>query len=199
MLKIAPASLEPCGVPGKCPTQPCKQTRKVRTSGPAPHPCRIIGAYCNSFTKAFVLDDLLWIKGPLNLDDTWSYMRLMIIRPLIGVSILLNYRLGGFNVGGYHVVNLAIHILAALTLFGIIRRTLLLELAGHSLVRLRGWHDHRPMVGGASSHDARRDLRHPALRIDDGSVLPVVALLCAARGVVAPPHPTLSPHGGRGE
>ncbi|MDP7162787.1 MAG: tetratricopeptide repeat protein, partial [Phycisphaerae bacterium] len=36
----------------------------------------------------------------------------------------VNYAIGGLDVRGYHVFNLAVHILAALTLFGVIRRTL---------------------------------------------------------------------------
>jgi tetratricopeptide (TPR) repeat protein len=86
-----------------------------------------LAAYCNSFTKAFVLDDMIWINHNPSLPDAAAYIRLMIGRPLIGLSILLNYRLGGFQVGGYHAFNLAIHLLAGLTLFGIVRRALLLE------------------------------------------------------------------------
>ena len=47
-------------------------------------------------------------------------------RPVLNLSLAINYALGGLNVEGYHVVNLAIHILAALALFGLVRRTLLL-------------------------------------------------------------------------
>jgi hypothetical protein len=43
---------------------------------------------------------------------------------LVGLSFAVNYFLHGFDVYGYHVVNLAIHILAGLTLFGVVRRTL---------------------------------------------------------------------------
>jgi protein O-mannosyl-transferase len=46
-------------------------------------------------------------------------------RPLLNFSFALNYAVGGKSVRGYHVTNLAIHALAALTLFGIVRRTLL--------------------------------------------------------------------------
>jgi tetratricopeptide (TPR) repeat protein len=45
-------------------------------------------------------------------------------RPVLNLTFAINYALGGLNVSGYHVFNLAIHILAALLLFGIIRRTL---------------------------------------------------------------------------
>src|SRR5208337_2368430 len=39
------------------------------------------------------------------------------------LSLALNYAVSGFDVRGYHVTNLAIHLAAALLLFGIVRRT----------------------------------------------------------------------------
>jgi tetratricopeptide (TPR) repeat protein len=45
-------------------------------------------------------------------------------RPVLNASLAINYAIGGTAVGGYHAMNLAIHVLAGLTLFGIIRRTL---------------------------------------------------------------------------
>jgi protein O-mannosyl-transferase len=46
-------------------------------------------------------------------------------RPAMNFSLALNYALGGTAVQGYHAVNLLIHVLAGLTLFGLVRRTLL--------------------------------------------------------------------------
>lgn len=48
-------------------------------------------------------------------------------RPLIGLSLAINYAISGLDTWSYHVFNLLIHVLAALTLFGIVRRTLLTE------------------------------------------------------------------------
>jgi tetratricopeptide (TPR) repeat protein len=45
-------------------------------------------------------------------------------RPLVNLSFALNYAFGGTAVRGYHVVNLIIHVLAGLTLFGLVRRIL---------------------------------------------------------------------------
>jgi len=45
-------------------------------------------------------------------------------RPLVNFSFALNWAVGGADVRGYHVLNLAIHTLAALALFGVVRRTL---------------------------------------------------------------------------
>lgn len=47
-------------------------------------------------------------------------------RPTATLSFALNHALGGLDVRGYHLINNLIHILAALTLFGLVRRTLLL-------------------------------------------------------------------------
>jgi hypothetical protein len=45
-------------------------------------------------------------------------------RPLVNLSLALNHALGGTDVRGYHVFNLVLHALSALTLFGLVRRTL---------------------------------------------------------------------------
>jgi tetratricopeptide (TPR) repeat protein len=45
-------------------------------------------------------------------------------RPLLNLSLALNYAAGGTAPEGYHLANLAIHALAALLLFGLVRRTL---------------------------------------------------------------------------
>jgi tetratricopeptide (TPR) repeat protein len=45
-------------------------------------------------------------------------------RPVLNLSLALNYAVGGFDLRGFHAFNLLIHILSGLTLFGIVRRTL---------------------------------------------------------------------------
>src|SRR6185312_4252239 len=45
-------------------------------------------------------------------------------RPFLNLSLALNQAFGGTNPWGYHALNLAIHVLAGLTLFGLVRRTL---------------------------------------------------------------------------
>ena len=44
-------------------------------------------------------------------------------RPLVNLSLAINYAISGTGVWSYHVANLAIHLLAAWTLLGIVRRT----------------------------------------------------------------------------
>ncbi|HEX3728296.1 MAG TPA: tetratricopeptide repeat protein, partial [Opitutaceae bacterium] len=45
-------------------------------------------------------------------------------RPLVNLSLALNYAAGGLHPEGYHALNLAVHLLAGLALFGLMRRTL---------------------------------------------------------------------------
>jgi protein O-mannosyl-transferase len=45
-------------------------------------------------------------------------------RPVLNASLAINYAISGTAVWSYHAVNLAIHVLCGLTLFGIIRRAL---------------------------------------------------------------------------
>src|SRR5262249_7216631 len=45
-------------------------------------------------------------------------------RPVLSASFALTYRLFGLDPRPYHALNLAIHVLAGLCLFGIVRRTL---------------------------------------------------------------------------
>ena len=95
--------------------------------------------YANSFSGTFVLDDHIRIlENPLfqNIGANWPLLITRPVaaaagRPVVNLTLALNYWLGKFDVRGYHAVNLAIHILAAWTLFGVMRRTLLLP-------RLRG-------------------------------------------------------------
>jgi tetratricopeptide (TPR) repeat protein len=90
-----------------------------------------LAAYANSFRGPFVFDDQPAIRdNPAirQLTAVWGDASGRGLptsgRPMVGLSLALNYAAGGLEVGGYHAVNLAIHILAGLTLFGIVRRTL---------------------------------------------------------------------------
>jgi protein O-mannosyl-transferase len=48
-------------------------------------------------------------------------------RPVLNLSLAINYAISGNQVWSYHVLNLAIHVCAALVLFGIVRRTLVIR------------------------------------------------------------------------
>jgi tetratricopeptide (TPR) repeat protein len=47
-------------------------------------------------------------------------------RPLVNLSLAVNYFLGGFDTIGYHVFNVIVHFLSSILLWTIVRRTLLL-------------------------------------------------------------------------
>jgi tetratricopeptide (TPR) repeat protein len=92
-----------------------------------------LAAYHNSFAGPFVFDDIpavlanpsirhLWPLGPVLAPPADGGLTIA-GRPLVNLSLALNYAISGTAVGSYHAVNLAIHLLAALALFGIVRRT----------------------------------------------------------------------------
>ena len=78
--------------------------------------------YANAITDPFVFDDARQIvdNGRIQALGSSFYGH----QPVTNLTFGINHALGGLSVAGYHVVNLAIHILAALTLYGIVRRTL---------------------------------------------------------------------------
>ena len=85
------------------------------------------GVYATSFKGVFIYDDLSVMCNNLALRD-WSHVDQILGafygRPVISVSFAIDYALFGSHPFGYHVVNLIAHLIAALSLFGIARRTL---------------------------------------------------------------------------
>jgi tetratricopeptide (TPR) repeat protein len=82
-------------------------------------------AYSDSFGGPFIFDDS-GITGLVGVKKQLIRRILAGSRPVVDLTFALNYSLGGLDVRGYHQLNLAIHLLAALTLFGVVRRTLAL-------------------------------------------------------------------------
>jgi tetratricopeptide (TPR) repeat protein len=84
--------------------------------------------YANSFGGAFIFDDTVRIVGNRNIRSVWPLWQFLDylgqLRPLVRITFAINYAVGGLDVWGYHAFNLSVHILSALTLFGILRRTL---------------------------------------------------------------------------
>lgn len=89
-------------------------------------------AYANSLHGPFVVDDLAAITENESVHD-WSHLHDLIgsweetpvtSRPFVNLSFTLNYTLGQENVVGYHLVNIAIHLAAALMLFALARQLL---------------------------------------------------------------------------
>ena len=91
-------------------------------------------AYANSFSVPFLYDDISSILENPSIRHLWPLGPVLAPppevtstgRPLVNFSLAANYALGGTTVWGYHLFNLAIHLLAGLVLFGVVRRTLLL-------------------------------------------------------------------------
>jgi tetratricopeptide (TPR) repeat protein len=90
--------------------------------------------YSNSLAAPFIFDDLRTILNnqqirrlsPLSVPLSPPPETPVAGRPLVNLSFALNYAAGELDPRGYRLTNLAIHLLAALTLFGLVRRTLLL-------------------------------------------------------------------------
>ena len=86
-----------------------------------------IFSYANSFKGVFVYDDAKWVvaNAPERAEDPIRYS-FRARRPLVDLSLAWNYHLGELKPWGYHLFNLTVHLMAGLTLFGVIRRSLLL-------------------------------------------------------------------------
>ena len=88
--------------------------------------------YFNSGRGAFVFDDHAAILENASIRRLWPLTEALSPpagglavsgRPVVNLSLAFNYAWGGMNPAGYHVVNGVIHALAALVLFGVVRRT----------------------------------------------------------------------------
>ena len=92
----------------------------------------IAAAYFNSLHGAFVWDDIPTIvDNPLierlaSVLDRPAAVNTTSGRPLVSLSLALNYALGGLNPVGFHLFNVLVHVAAALALFGFVRRLALL-------------------------------------------------------------------------
>jgi Flp pilus assembly protein TadD len=103
--------------------------------------------YANSLSGPLVFDDRATIADNTTIEDLGSSRVLapphetsVAGRPVANVSFALNYALGGRDVTGYHAVNIAIHALCALVIFGIARRTMVPAAAAASIAILWGVH-----------------------------------------------------------
>ncbi len=89
-----------------------------------------LAVYANSFFGPFVFDDLLSIPGNVTLHSFQTALMppggglTVSGRPIVNLSLAVNYAISADQVWSYHAANLLIHLLAGLCLFGIIRRTL---------------------------------------------------------------------------
>lgn len=89
--------------------------------------------YYNSLNCAFVFDDKSIITKNPHIEKIWPLSEALAApsdspvrdRPVVNLTLSLNYLLGDRSPFGYHLANLAIHLISALLLFSIILRTFL--------------------------------------------------------------------------
>src|SRR5215469_3205386 len=95
-------------------------------------PAATVLAYANSFSGPLIFDDFTWIETNPHIRHLWPLWNALQSpqgapgtgRPVVCLTLALNYAVSGLAPWSYHVANLAIHVSAALALFGIVRRTL---------------------------------------------------------------------------
>lgn len=79
--------------------------------------------YANSFGVPFIFDDRGGIVSNLRIRELWPGP-FTAARPLLELTFAANYALGGLQVFGYHLVNLALHVGCGLLLYDLALRTL---------------------------------------------------------------------------
>ena len=88
-----------------------------------------LATYWNALDAPFVWDDDVSITTNASIQDLTTSLNPPVEtpvsgRPIVNLSLALNYAFDGLKTNGYHALNLAIHVVCALLLFGIVRRTL---------------------------------------------------------------------------
>ena len=94
-----------------------------------------LAAYHNCFAAPFVFDDLPHIVDNERIRSLWPLWPLLAesSRPLVQLSLALNFAISGLNPWSYHLFNVLVHVAAAWTLNSLVRRTL--ESSGSARVR----------------------------------------------------------------
>jgi protein O-mannosyl-transferase len=89
--------------------------------------------YWNSLRVPFFFDDPVAITANPTIRDLSDWRAVLSPprngsgvtgRPVVNLSLAINYAIGGTSPAGYHFTNILLHALAGLALFGIVRRTL---------------------------------------------------------------------------
>lgn len=106
-----------------------------------------IFVYGNNLSGPFIWDDIAAVVENRQISRIWPPKEAFLAslssptqvgRPVVNFSLAVNYALCGLDVRGYHVFNISVHILCALVLFGVIRRTLVCESLGDRFGRASG-------------------------------------------------------------
>ena len=123
-----PSQSVAAGTPALRPV-PAGRTDWPALAGGALLAAAALAAYSRTFSVPLLYDDLLSITDNPSIRHLGTSLFPPAAttaggRPVLNLSLALNYAVGGTDVWGYHALNLAIHVLAGLALFGIVRRTL---------------------------------------------------------------------------
>lgn len=130
--------------------------RRMTWLGAAAIALATLAVYANSLSGPLVFDDVASILQNPSIRNLGRITDVLTPpatdgmtvggRPLLNLSLALNYAISGTEVWSYHALNIVIHLLAGLTLFGIVRRTLALH---PGLAAPRG---NRPGVASTEGH-----------------------------------------------
>lgn len=120
-------------MPAQAPSAP-KPSRSSTLGCAAVLALAALAAYANTFRAPFIFDDTTGIVGNPTIRHLGDLKAVLFPavgrglteggRPVLNLSLALCYAVSGTRVWSYHALNLLVHILAGLTLFGILRRTL---------------------------------------------------------------------------
>lgn len=94
-------------------------SRTIRRLAPLLIGLAVVYAYSNACKGPFIFDDVGAIEGNVSIRSLWPIWKPMFPRgdlatsgrPLVGLSLALNYAFDGLNPGGYHAFNVAMHFL----------------------------------------------------------------------------------------
>jgi tetratricopeptide (TPR) repeat protein len=93
----------------------------------------VLIAYANSFTAGFHFDDTYSIvDNPYIKRVSLENIKYLLStnRPVVNLTLMLNYQLSGLNVAGWHIFNIAVHIANAFFVYLLIFKTMSMPLFG---------------------------------------------------------------------
>lgn len=98
-------------------------------------------AYYNSLHAPFIFDDRFHIVENSRIRQLWPPWPFLLhtSRPVVYLSLAPNYAIGRLDPLGYHIFNAAVHMGAALVLYGVLRRTLLSSLLRQRFGTAANW------------------------------------------------------------
>jgi len=164
----------------------------------------VVAAYGNSFAGVFVYDDLKSIAENQTIRQLWPIGEVLSPprggetvsgRPLLNLSLAVNYAISGLQIWSYHAANLLIHIAAALLLFGILRRTFLLPALQQRFGQAATWLALAAAVLWALHPLQTESVTYVAQRAESlMGLFYLLTLYCVIRGTMAGTVPFFSAH-----